>query len=412
MFVHAVRGGQQLSPAPKQNNDEPSLHREDIVDGLKLLLAEFAETESDDADKDALTSDIDSAMEDFRKLCEKHKKDHFKQKHAAIIEEHKKDHTFDKSLNPVPNMSFLPRTTGLERIFEVLERPSVSYLGKYISIFVLLVITISVTAFCIETDEAFTDIPPECHAKLRIRMLVTEEDCRPVSWPIFTLLETICIILFTVEYIPRILLAHTWTYRPPDHPECDPLESPPSWYLCDPLVGKPFQGPWRRTLSYALEPLNIVDFLAIFPWYLEHIAPGVFDGQVLRVVRLLRVVRIFKLGKSNSTFSILGTTIKNSLPALYLLLFFNIMLMILFGALIYLTESSEYRVDSEWVDYDCSNYDSLTGGKCIAGDLPTGPSIGTFVRPTFDRHDGFEASPFTSIPESFWCALCTVLSYY
>jgi hypothetical protein len=99
--------------------------------------------------------------------------------------------------------------------------------------------------------------------------------------------------------------------------------------------------------------LNVVDFLAIFPWYLEHIAPGAFDGQVLRVVRLLRVVRIFKLGKSNSTFTILGTTIKvrkssrphrycahplavacfhhtlgttikNSLPALELLLFFNV----------------------------------------------------------------------------------------
>jgi hypothetical protein len=250
---------------------ESKVKRADIIHALKQLLTEFAKSDTDDADKKELEEDINHTVAHYKGLCDNFKEEEYKQKHVEIIKREYSMGNFDESLNPVPRSGCFPNTKGLECVFEILDCPSKSALGKCISMLVLLVIAVSVAAFCIETEESFCSIPPECHAKLRARMMVTDEDCRPVPWPIFQTIETICIVLFTIEYIPRILLAHKWTYRPPTHPECDPLDCPPSWYKCDPLVGKPFQGPFQRTLSYATEPVSQMPLpLAHTPQYLPH----------------------------------------------------------------------------------------------------------------------------------------------
>ena len=48
---------------------------------------------------------------------------------------------------------------------------------------------------------------------------------------------------------------------------------------------------------WVVEPMNVVDLVAIAPWYLEMMGLVGSGSAVLRVFRLARVIRIFKLGK-------------------------------------------------------------------------------------------------------------------
>ena len=41
--------------------------------------------------------------------------------------------------------------------------------------------------------------------------------------------------------------------------------------------------------------MNILDLLAILPWYLEILLDGVLDLAVLRVLRVARLIRLFRL---------------------------------------------------------------------------------------------------------------------
>jgi hypothetical protein len=303
---------------------------------------------------------------------------------------------------------WFPQSKGASFIFELLEMPEVSKVGKWLSITVLSVIVFSVVSFCLESDENFTERPAACADKIAKLMPVTEEDCKPQAFPIFATLEAICIIFFTCDYLPRVLTVHAWEFQ---KGERDVIA--PSWYLKDAHC-------LERTLRYMREPLNIVDLLAIIPWYLEIIAPGAFQGDVLRVIRLLRVVRIFKLMKTNPTITILAKTLKNSWPAISLLIFFNVLLMVLFGALIFLCESSKFAVDKEWTNWDCSEFNETTNTKCrlVCPDGTTGDaatcefSPGAYIRPTLDRRvdneSPFELSPFMDIPMSFWWVLTTM----
>ncbi len=85
-------------------------------------------------------------------------------------------------------------------------------------------------------------------------------------------IEVFCIVIFTVEYLTR---------------------------LCASPAGP---GPLR----FALMPTNIIDILAILPFYIEQILLAAGSGgsndlavlKVLRLIRLTRITRIFKMSKS------------------------------------------------------------------------------------------------------------------
>ena len=54
-------------------------------------------------------------------------------------------------------------------------------------------------------------------------------------------------------------------------------------------------------------PLNLIDLLAILPYFLGFILKGMKDtlvvgrvGKVLRLVRVMRILRVFKVNKSKS----------------------------------------------------------------------------------------------------------------
>jgi hypothetical protein len=140
--------------------------------------------------------------------------------------------------------------------------------------------------------------------------------------------------------------------------------------------------------------MNVIDFAAIFPFYIELFASAGGGGLgFLRVLRLARVFRIFKLGKYNSGMTLFSRTIISSLSALYLLSFFFIIATVLFASLIYFVEGGTWHGPGAICNSDGETCEQLYKG-------------GAYLRYTADGY-AQEPSPFSSIPASFWWVIVT-----
>ena len=124
----------------------------------------------------------------------------------------------------------------------------------------------------------------------------------PQPSPVFFYLEAVCIITFTVEYILRCaLVGFARMELARDHyldvllPYC----SIPG-KACEMEIGDAFQR-CCRTMRYLARPMNIVDLLAIFPFWLDILLALLGNDAsndslaVIRILRLARVFRVFKV---------------------------------------------------------------------------------------------------------------------
>lgn len=53
-------------------------------------------------------------------------------------------------------------------------------------------------------------------------------------------------------------------------------------------------------LAWIKRPLNIVDIIAVLPWYIDVITAGALDNpefRLLRIIRLMRLARLVRLGR-------------------------------------------------------------------------------------------------------------------
>lgn len=97
---------------------------------------------------------------------------------------------------------------------------------------------------------------------------------------IWLALEVIFTVVFSGEYIGRVLVCNA--------------------------LGK------ETILSYVLKPMNILDFIACLPLYVEVIFNFLLpeESRLLRISRLMRLVRIFgrlsRLGHASSRISLLA----------------------------------------------------------------------------------------------------------
>ena len=117
----------------------------------------------------------------------------------------------------------------------------------------------------------------------------------------FIIVEWIMTIIFTIEYILRLLSV-------------------------------------RRPIVYATSFFGIVDLLAILPTYLSLFFAGTKYFVVIRILRLLRVFRIFKLGHFMFQSSIIMKALKASRAKITVFLFFVLLLVIVIGSIMYVIE--------------------------------------------------------------------------
>lgn len=118
---------------------------------------------------------------------------------------------------------------------------------------------------------------------------------------LFLQLEWLFTIIFTIEYAIRI-----W---------CSPN---------------------RR--GYVLSTFGIVDLLAILPSYLAIIIPGANSLLVVRLLRILRIFRVLRLLQFIGEANVLARSIKNSRRKIFLFFSAMLVLMTIFGCLMYVIE--------------------------------------------------------------------------
>ena len=132
-------------------------------------------------------------------------------------------------------------------------------------------------------------------------MLETVAPVRARYGPILRTTEWVITILFTVEYILRLL-----------------------------CVGQPAR--------YARSFFGIVDLLAILPTYISVIVPGAQALAVVRVLRILRVFRVLKLVQYVQEAHDLRQALANSGRKILVFVFVVFTIVIIVGALMFLVE--------------------------------------------------------------------------
>lgn len=122
-------------------------------------------------------------------------------------------------------------------------------------------------------------------------------------------LEWIVTILFTIEYVARLVTVH-------------------------------------RPARYARSFFGAIDLLAILPVYLSLILPGAQSLLVIRSLRLLRVFRVFKMAHWLSEANYLVRALRASSRKVVVFLIVVLLINIIVGSSMYLIEGPEHGFDS------------------------------------------------------------------
>lgn len=243
-------------------------------------------------------------------------------------------------------------------IWKLMEKPESSFPARVIAIVSFLFILVSSVVMCLGT------IPD---------LQVEDEEGNLIEHPTLDHIETMCIGWFTVEYVLRF------------------ISSP-------------------NKMRFALAFMNIIDFLAIMPFYVVLVLTSLGNAmmelanvqQAVQALRIMRIARIFKLARHSSGLQTLTYALKRSFKELGLLLMYMGVGIFVFSALGYTMEQSHPETlfrsipQSFWwaiitmttVGYG-DIYPKTTLGRCnaaisflcgvIAIALPIHPIINNFV---------------------------------
>lgn len=183
-----------------------------------------------------------------------------------------------------PEEQPMPSNYYMGLIWNTLEYPNSSKFAKFLAIFSVVVITLSLIVFCVETLPHFRKPPPNPYDEVWFK------------------LNTFVIIWFTGEYVIRF------------------ITSP-------------------QKFKFLIGALNIIDLLSILPYYVQlGLDEDDSSISVLRVVRVVRVFRVFKLSRHSRGLQILGNTLRASLNELVMLMFFLAIGVMIFASCVYYAE--------------------------------------------------------------------------
>ncbi|MEQ2255091.1 hypothetical protein ILYODFUR_010196 [Ilyodon furcidens] len=204
----------------------------------------------------------------------------------------------------------LPQTEkGYRRLVsmlrEVMENPHSGLAGKMFACLSIIMVLVTVISLCISTMPDLRDEENrgECSQKCRNMFVV----------------ESVCVAWFTLEFLLRFVNA-------------------PS------------------KLAFARGPLNIIDAIAILPYYVSLVfdvgeesqddavmgaSRGYLDklSLILRLLRALRILYVMRLARHSLGLQTLGVTMQRSMREFGLLLLFVCVAVTLFSPLVHLAES-------------------------------------------------------------------------
>ncbi|KAG7482680.1 potassium voltage-gated channel subfamily G member 4-like [Solea senegalensis] len=195
------------------------------------------------------------------------------------------------------------RLVGVLR--EVVENPHSGLAGKLFACLSVTMVLITVISLCISTM-------PDLRAE------ETRGECSQKCYSMFVV-ESICVAWFTLEFLLRFVNA-------------------------------------QSKLAFVREPLNVIDAIAILPYYVslvidvrdqsqEDVVLGAGRGYldklslILRLLRALRILYVMRLARHSLGLQTLGLTMKRSMREFGLLLLFVCVAVTLFSPLVHLAES-------------------------------------------------------------------------
>ena len=141
------------------------------------------------------------------------------------------------------------------------------------------------------------------------------------SMQILAVIESVCSILFTVEYVVR-------------------------FFSCP------------NKLKFVREFLSIVDLFAILPFYFEIIqslsgGDSFVNTSFIRIVRLVRIVRVLKVSRYLTWFRLFGSALAKSAQPLAMLFFIIMICMIFFSSIMFTAERGMWSYEhGMWVTLD------------------------------------------------------------
>ncbi|KAG7277451.1 hypothetical protein CRUP_022539, partial [Coryphaenoides rupestris] len=186
---------------------------------------------------------------------------------------------------------------------EVMESPHSGLAGKVFAFLSIVMVAITVVSLCIST---MPDLREE----------ETKGECSQKCQNMFVI-ESICVAWFTLEFVLRFVNA-------------------------------------QSKLAFLHGPLNIIDAIAILPYYVTlaveirgdphqdvNSSRGYLDklGLILRLLRALRILYVMRLARHSLGLQTLGLTLQRSMRELSLLLLFVCVAVVLFSPLVHLAES-------------------------------------------------------------------------
>ena len=221
----------------------------------------------------------------------------------------------------------LPRNRVRRYLWATLEHPEFSFIAKCVQILSVIVILVSTLALAIESlpsyknsgDEICSDTEGGGSSTTIVQANSTGEtstagsDCQTYFSSPFVIIQTVCVIYFTVELILRMI-------------------SMPS--LCD----------------FIQNFLNWVDIAAIVPFYVGLALFFVNRGsnshseaqaalQLLRILRFARVFKLYRMFRNVKSIRVLAITFKESLVDFIILVVILTLLALLFGAFVFYLEN-------------------------------------------------------------------------
>ncbi|XP_059968706.1 potassium voltage-gated channel subfamily C member 2 isoform X9 [Mesoplodon densirostris] len=191
------------------------------------------------------------------------------------------------------------------RMWALFEDPYSSRAARFIAFASLFFILVSITTFCLETHEAFNIVKNKTEPVINGTSVVLQYEIE--TDPALMYVEGVCVVWFTFEFLVRIVFS-------------------------------------PNKLEFIKNLLNIIDFVAILPFYLEVGLSGLSSKAAkdvlgfLRVVRFVRILRIFKLTRHFVGLRVLGHTLRASTNEFLLLIIFLALGVLIFATMIYYAE--------------------------------------------------------------------------
>ena len=198
---------------------------------------------------------------------------------------------------------------------------------------------------------------PVCHNE---PVLCPDFDiCEPEPPAVLRTLEVYCLIIFTVDFVLRLLLSPLMPSR-----LCRIL--PNDWDSSTNITGQlpdPEYAWHEKLLRYGSKYMNIVDLLAIVPAFVALTVSQGPSVSIVRILRLARIFRVFKIGGMNTGVPLFTRTVKRALPAVSIMFFFSAVAVLVFGSVMYYLEMGHYEVSNNFPGGSFVRWNSLRSEK-------------------------------------------------